>query len=361
MSDMENFKTKTKKTMKENRVTLEHKHREKMEYFEKLQNVILPRKKKELENIYNKKKEILVKNSSFKNILLSKMNIKIEQLERVIDEIIHKKEENEYVLHTINILNMYEKKGGNKELYDEYMNIIEEQNCIHDEDANTTHKRYRLKEICCNFCGSQNTIDYMGDTICKDCACVERCLESDVGLSYKELQETDLTPKFVYKRINHFNEILSQIQGKENTEIPKEVYDLLTVEIKKYRLNKSNLNKKIIRDFLKKLKLNKYYEHIPYILNALVGYPVPKIDKEIEDELRALFFVIQGPYDKFKPNNRKSFLSYPYTFRKLCELLELDHLLVLFPLLKRREKLCEQDHIWEKICKELEWQFIPSI
>ena len=61
------------------------------------------------------------------------------------------------------------------------------------------------------------------------------------------------------------------------------------------------------------------------------------------------------------PKNRKNFLSYSYVLHKFCELLELDDLLVYFPLLKSREKLQQQDRIWEKICRSLQWQYIPSI
>ena len=61
------------------------------------------------------------------------------------------------------------------------------------------------------------------------------------------------------------------------------------------------------------------------------------------------------------PNNRKNFLSYSYVLHKFCELIELDDLLIYFPLLKSREKLQQQDQIWKDICKSLKWQYIPSI
>ena len=32
-----------------------------------------------------------------------------------------------------------------------------------------------------------------------------------------------------------------------------------------------------------------------------------------------------------------------------------------FPLLKSTEKLYAQDQIWKKICKDLRWEFIPSV
>ena len=57
----------------------------------------------------------------------------------------------------------------------------------------------------------------------------------------------------------------------------------------------------------------------------------------------------------------QSFLSYAYVLHKFCELLELDHLLPFFPLLKSREKLQQQDQICEKMCKDLKWQYIPSV
>jgi hypothetical protein len=38
-----------------------------------------------------------------------------------------------------------------------------------------------------------------------------------------------------------------------------------------------------------------------------------------------------------------------------------DGLLPYFPLLKSSEKLYAQDQIWKNICRELQWQFIPSV
>ena len=64
---------------------------------------------------------------------------------------------------------------------------------------------------------------------------------------------------------------------------------------------------------------------------------------------------------KYGPPERQNFLSYTYVLHKFCELLELDDLLRCFPLLKSREKLQEQDAIWEKICNDLGWCFYKSI
>ena len=116
-----------------------------------------------------------------------------------------------------------------------------------------------------------------------------------------------------------------------------------------------------MKQILKRLKLNKYYEHIPHITNRLNGQPAPVITRATEEKLRSMFKEIQGPFIKHCPSERKNFLSYSYVLHKFCQLLELDDFLQCFQLLKSREKLHVQDTIWEKICGELNWEFIKSV
>ncbi len=116
-----------------------------------------------------------------------------------------------------------------------------------------------------------------------------------------------------------------------------------------------------IRQYLKKIKLSKYYEHIPYIVNKISGKQSPIMSREIEDKLRLMFKEIQIPFAKACPSDRKNFLNYNYIIHKFVELLELDDFIDCFPLLKSREKLYQQDQIWKKICDELQWEFIPSL
>jgi hypothetical protein len=167
---------------------------------------------------------------------------------------------------------------------------------------------------------------------------------------------------YAYKRINHFNEWLAQFQAKESTDIPQEVFDQILVELKKERiLDTRSLKQTKIREILKKLKLNKYYEHVPHIINRLNGQNAPVMSREIEEKLRYMFKEIQPSFQKHCPEGRNNFLSYSYVLYKFCELLELDEYLPCFPLLKNRDKLYVQDKIWQKICEELRWEFIRSI
>ena len=72
----------------------------------------------------------------------------------------------------------------------------------------------------------------------------------------------------------------------------------------------SQLSTHKLREILKKLKLNKYYEHVPHIINRLNGVPPPTISRETEEELRRMFKEIQMPFHKFCPKDRKTFILF---------------------------------------------------
>jgi hypothetical protein len=78
-----------------------------------------------------------------------------------------------------------------------------------------------------------------------------------------------------YIRLNHFKEILSQFQAKETTQIPEEVIEAIRARIIKERITDMSLiNYDKMRDILRKLGLNKYFEHIQYI-NSIFGVKPP--------------------------------------------------------------------------------------
>jgi hypothetical protein len=246
------------------------------------------------------------------------------------------------------------KKGVSKtKMFDKYMSYVDSK-FISDKDKEDDIE-------VCKQCYQQKLFVYAeGLLICQKCGVQEYVFIDCDKPSYRE------PPKeiayFAYKRINHFNEHISQFQGKESTEIPDEIYEHIKKEIKKERITDLTIIKpEKIREILKKLDLNKYYEHIPHIINHINGISPPNITKSQEETLRVMFKEIQIPFMKYCPPERQNFLSYTYVLHKFCELLELDNLLPCFPLLKSREKLQEQDAIWEKICNDLNWCFYKSI
>jgi len=260
------------------------------------------------------------------------------------------------VTNTDNVFNVKETVGlQRKDIFTDYLIDVEKQN-ISKPIERTVEQ--------CSTCPDSTLLHFhdTSDLVCGSCGAIIAMLISE-ELTYREEQETsEKIINYSYKRENHFNEWLSQFQAQEMTTIPLEVIDQLRGELKKMKIkNLEDITHAKIRGLLKKLKLNKYYEHVPYITNILSGIKPPNMPQELEEYLRIMFKDIQKPFDDNCPSERKNFLSYSYVLYKFCELLSEDVYLKYFPLLKSKEKLYQQDVIWKKICHDLKWEFIPTV
>jgi predicted nucleic acid-binding Zn-ribbon protein len=214
----------------------------------------------------------------------------------------------------------------------------------------------------CPACDVEMTF-YQNEALlgCPDCGYEEFILIDSEKPSYKD-PPREIT-YFAYKKINHFNEWLAQFQAKENTDIPQDTIDEILAELKKERIrDPKKVKKEKIREILQKLKLSKMYDHVQQIKNRIQQQmTMLTLSKEMEEKLQHMFKEIQPAFIKYCPRGRSNFLSYPYVLYKLCQLLEMDEFLPCFQLLKSREKLYQQDQVWQKICQEMGWQFIRSI
>ena len=258
--------------------------------------------------------------------------------------------------NTDNVFNVKETVGlKRKDIFTDYLRDVEKKNIYKPQE--------RTSDVC-KTCPDSNIIHFRdtSDLVCEGCGVIVAALISD-ELTYREEQETsEKIVNYSYKRENHFNEWLSQFQAQEMTDIPTEVIDQLRSELKKMKIkNLEDITHAKIRGLLKKLRLNKYYEHVPYITHILNGIKPPNMPQELEEYLRIMFKDIQRPFDDNCPTERKNFLSYSYVLYKFCELLGEDDYLQYFPLLKSKEKLYQQDIIWNKICHDLKWEFIPTV
>jgi uncharacterized Zn finger protein (UPF0148 family) len=218
----------------------------------------------------------------------------------------------------------------------------------------------KMAEHCAPCNVPREEITSEGILVCPKCGSEEYALVVSDFPSFRDPPKE--RNNYAYKKQNHLNEILNQFQAKESTEIPEDVMNEVICEIKKRRIeNIAVLTEQNIREILKKLGRNRYYEHAAHILSRLNGNPPPTITPEIEDKIRAMFQEVQAPYLLYCPDERRNFLSYSYIIYKFLELLELDEYKVHFPLLKSRDRLIQHDTIWKKICEYLQWEFIQSI
>jgi hypothetical protein len=259
----------------------------------------------------------------------------------------------DYMARAAPFLKNYDDTKNKKDLFSRYL--------LEVENEGSGVQEYSDNEDTCRTCGSRDLMydDCSSDTVCTTCGSASYVLGTERG--YKEDQDSDnYRNMYSYKRENHFNEWITQFQAKEITEVPESVFESLRDELRKQKIQKRDLTHTKVRECLKKLKLNKYYEHVPYISSILNGVSPPAMSPVLEEKLRNMFHKIQKPFEDNCPAERKNFLSYSYILYKFCELLSEDRYLGCFPLLKSKEKLYKQDQIWKLICKDLNWEFIPT-
>ena len=170
--------------------------------------------------------------------------------------------------------------------------------------------------------------------------------------------------QFSYKRANHFVEWLNASQGKEGTTVPDGVLEACVRHVRQQGIPPERVTPMTVRQALKAIGKRKYYENTTLIWAKLTGKQPQQFTAQQEEALKTMFLSIQEPFERVRASKapeRRNFLSYSYCLFKFCELLGLDSFLTGFSLLKGRDKLYKQDVIFEGICKELDWQFIPSV
>ena len=377
---MSNFKIKKKKKEKleyRDSTTLDKKHKEQSSLF-KEQKTSLPDKINEINKLESELELVCRNNSMYtEKDLEIKANIlnNIDKLKQEIISIEENQKELDYYDKTGEIICSYYKlRDEKKNEYSETKNIIDYFNKKKIKKDDNNISRTQLFDKYCQRVDGARTIKDDGSNRIKYCieCTVEKildagessyvcpiCGDSEEIILDEDRQIKEYSP---YKRINHFKEWINQFQAKETTEIPENIFLEVINEINKNRIKDlSTLDRDKMKQILKKLGYNNLYEHIPYIINKLSGLEPPNINRHVEMKFIDMFSKIQEPWEMYKPKGRKNFLSYSYVLHKFCQLLELDHLLTSFPLLKSIKNLKEQEQVWEKICKGLRWEFISSI
>ena len=341
--------------------TLDIKHNEKINDFNN-QHKLLQKKLKH----YNKIKDDINKQTEANNFKLeindlqNNVNNEIDYYDDTMDILLDyysiKKKQDSNIIDICDIFKKKDTINNNQDkskLYDKYMKKV--------YNINTRKNKPQIIPKICNICKIEKTVHINeGYLICTICGDSEAILIEVDKSNYKD-SNTELKA-CAYKRINHLSEILNQYQAKESTEIDDNIYIQIKNELQIQRIYDYNLlEHKCIKKILKKLKLNKYYEHTHHIINVLNGIPPPTITIEQEENIKKIFRDIQKPFTIYRPKKRKNFLNYNYIIHKICQLLEYDEFLPHFPLLKSRINLEEQDIVWEKICNYKNYEFIPSI
>ena len=377
---MSTFKITKKNALSDNRTNIYDLHEKKLDEFKQEKNKL---------NNYIEQRNLISKEYQTKNT--PELLKKISELDRKIDDINSNTDQTKYLLDFLCVINKNNylinnnndtiHKANNKVVHKNDSNIkmdtfvTTEINTFKSELYNDYVRNFYpsltqisvpKQEVLCKLCKSDRFICDVknGNEVCINCGFSSILLvaEDPTQTFNENIEHVNV---FNYKRHNHFQECLNQLQAKENTTIPTRIIKDLTEEFKKYNItDRSIITPVLVKSYLKKLKYNKYYEHIPTIINEICGIDAPKMDVQLEEQLKIMFDEIQIPFEKYSKlisPDRKNFLNYNYILYKMCELLNRDEFLLSFPLLKSREKLYEHDLIWKGICTDLRWEYIPSI
>lgn len=371
------------------KISIDEKHTEMLKSFQEIETVIIPAliaEKKQLKAKANTLKEHQIDIYLDIRDKLDNIKIKIRELRakkkryfldnsKYIFQYFEQKQQisniasSNYNQH-INILNSFfkiktktpehdtiasEKYAQSKKLYIKYwQNVNNEISSIQD---------FVIPSDVCQLCHKGELIpqDEEGILICNNDECgkfITYIVDSSKPTNKEPPNEVSYT---AYIRLNHFKEILSQFQAKETTQIPDEVMNAIKARIQKERIKDlSTINYSKMREILRKLGYNKYFEHIQYI-NSQFGIKPPIMTEELHETLCVLFIEIQKPWSMFCPAGRTNFFNYTYTLYQLCVLLDQKQYLPYITLLKDQVKQREQDAIWKLVCNYLDWEFYPTI
>lgn len=205
-----------------------------------------------------------------------------------------------------------------------------------------------------------------GHDVCESCGFTEA--RTDDSIAAVPFGTTVESSRYPYRRQHHFREWLCQVQGRESTRINNDDMAAIKEQIRKERLNVRLLDNKRLRAILKTLRLQKLYEHVPYLLHILEGSTPPQLTHELETLFMNMFAQIQTPFERHVKTvcpHRKNFLSYSFVLAKFCQLAggKAVELIPFFSQLKSREKLIVQDKVWKLICEDPDvgWPFHASI
>ena len=170
----------------------------------------------------------------------------------------------------------------------------------------------------CMGCKLRKTVDYeMSTLVCTKCGVFE--YYPVYVSSYNHTMQPSRR-KCIYKRSDNFKVILNQFLCIQNQKVPDEVIRTLWNQIN----NKDNLlynytiplTIPILECISKRNKMIKYKNSIYFIFFKLKSQPLPYITTKEYNTILNTFNVISSIYDKYKPNDRKSFLNYSFVLKK---------------------------------------------
>ena len=192
----------------------------------------------------------------------------------------------------------------------------------------------------CMDCKLRKIVDYERSTLfCTKCGLCEYYLV--YVASYNHTMQPSRR-KCIYKRSDNFKVILNQFFYGGKKLVPDDVMETIRDEIHDETNILYNYTIPIMIPILecisKRNELTIYKDSIYFIYFKLSGRSFPHITTKEYDMILSMFNVISSIYDKYKPNDRKSFLNYSFVLKRLLIILGKVECAKCIPQLKAHSK-----------------------
>jgi hypothetical protein len=208
---------------------------------------------------------------------------------------------------------------------------------------------------------------YENHSVCEKCGFVPATTHNSV--SYKDIDRVNMSSKYTYDRRSHFRDTIAQYQGKQNSSIPKQVYDDLIAQLVSHRIvpedhasmPKEVAFEKVTREhiliFLREIRQTKHYEDVVLIHHTLTGRPPPDIS-HLENDLMNDFNILVETYDKkYKTPERKNFINTQYVLFQLLRRHRFPCKKEDFNMLKTVDRKYFHDQVCSELFAEIGWSF----
>ena len=148
--------------------------------------------------------------------------------------------------------------------------------------------------------------------------------------------------KCIYKRSDNFKVILNQFFYGGKRVVPDDVMETIKDDIR----NETNIlynytiqiTIPILECILERNELTMHKDSIYFIYFKLSGGSFPHITPKEYNTILSVFNVVSSIYDKYRPNDRKSFLNYFFVLKKLLIMLGKVEYAKYIPQLKTHSK-----------------------
>ena len=220
----------------------------------------------------------------------------------------------------------------------------------------------------CTHCKS-DTIEQTSTStyICTKCGLDQEI--SKVMVSYRDNERINITTKYTYTRRIHFRDCINQFQGKQQSTIPKEIYDQIYEMLRAHGLELpgktkqekyKNVTKHHIGLFLREIGEANRYEDKNLIYHTITGNKLDDIS-HLEEALIRDFDILDELYEQMfiqtKLIKRKNFIHTQYVLYQLLRRHKYPCKKTDFNLLKTTELKLFQDTICSQLFEKLGWNF----